>query len=250
MDSKKRARLAVVIALVVVFAVFGSFIFSLLSVRTPHITLPTPGAQTPSPPSGSNANTQLLEVTPKTVQAVIATLDRSSSYYRRLSVQTFWEGGSGTTTVQTWTDDGYTHVRTLLPTGQVRNSIRTPENTLYYWYGSSSTVLTAPENSLSEDLAQRIPTYEDVLALNSEDISDADYVDYEGHPCIFVETRRSDPEYVERYWIGVDSGLLVAAQTWKADQLVYSANTSSTIQTPCPASASFRLPDGTVLHSI
>ncbi len=248
MDSQKRARLAVAIALVVVFAVFGSFAFSLLSVRAPHIVLPAPGTQTPTPPPGSNVDTQLLDVTPETVQAVIATLDRSSSYYRQLSVQTFWDGGSGITTVQTWTDDGYTHVRTLLPTGQVRNSIRTPEGILYYWYGNSSTVLTAPENSLSEDLAQRIPTYEDVLALDQEDICDAGYVDYEGHPCIFVETLGG--EYIERYWIGVDSGLLVAAQTWKAEQVVYSVNASSAIQTPCPASASFRLPDGTVLHSI
>lgn len=250
MDSQKRARLAVAIALVVVFAVFGSFAFSFLSVRAPHIALPTPGTQSPSSPSGSSTNTQLLEVTPGTVQAVIATLDRSSSYYRQLSVQTFWDGGSGTTSVQTWTDDGYTHVRALLPTGQVRNSIQTPEGTLYYWYVGGSAVLIAPADSLSEDLAQRIPTYEDVLALDTANISDAGYVDYEGHPCIFVETRSSEQEYIERYWIGVDSGLLVAAQTWKAEQVIYSVNASSAIQTPCPASASFRLPDGTVLHSI
>ena len=250
MDAQKRARLAVAIALVVVFAVFGSFAFSLLSVRAPHIVLPAPGTQTPTPPSGTIANTQMLEVTPETVQAVIATLNRSSSYYRQLAVQTFWEGGSGTTTVQTWTDDGYTHVRALLPTGQVRNSIQTPDGILYYWYGSGSAVLIAPTDSLSEDLAQRLPTYEDVLALDAENISDAGYVDYEGHPCVFVETLRSKQDYVERYWIGVDSGLLVAAQTLKAEQVIYSVNASSAIQTPCPPSANFRLPDGTVLHSI
>ena len=177
MDPQKRTRLAVAIALVVVLAVFGSFAVSLLSVRVSHIDLPTTGTQSPHHSSGSNAGTPFLEVTPATVQAVIATLDRSSSYYRQLSAQTFWAGGSGTTTVQTWTDDGYTHVRAVLPSGQVRNSIRTPDNTLYYWYGNSSTVLTAPEDSLSEDLAQRIPTYEDVLNLNTEDISDAGYVD-------------------------------------------------------------------------
>ena len=250
MDSQKRARLAVVIALVVVLAVFGSFAFSLLSVRAPHIVLPTPGAQTPASPSGFDSNTQLLEVTPTTVQAVIATLDRSSSYYRQLSVQTFWDGGSGTTSVQTWTDDGYTQVRAQLPTGQVRNSIQTPDGTLYYWYSGGSAVLVAPPDSLSEDLAQRLPTYEDVLALDTASISDAGYVDYEGHPCIFVETQSGGQEYVQRYWIGVDSGLLVAAQTLKAEQVVYSVNASTAIQTPCPASASFRLPDGTVLHSI
>jgi hypothetical protein len=75
-------------------------------------------------------------------------------------------------------------------------------------------------------------------------------MDYEGHACIYVETRADEHGYTHRYWIGVDSGLLVAAQTRKGEQVVYSLNASSTIHTPCPASASFRLPDGTVLHSI
>lgn len=251
MDSRKRTRLAVVIALVLVLAVFSSFMLSFLSAYTPHISLPTPGAQLPPSPSGSDpAATQTLEVTPQTVQAVVATLARASSYYRQLSVQIFWEGGSGTTTVQTWTDDGYTQVRSQLPSGQVRYSIHTPDDTLYYWYSGSSTVLTAPADSLSEDLAQRIPTYENVLALDPGQIRDADYVDYEGSPCIYVETLGSGQEHTERYWIGVDSGLLIAAQTLYAGQVVYSVKATSTIQTPCPANASFRLPNGTVLHSI
>ena len=250
MDSRNRTRLALVIALVVVLAVFGSFSISLLSARTSHIELPTPGTQDTLTPSVSDADVQMLEVTPQTVQAVIATLDRANSYYRQLSVQTFWPGGSGTTGVQTWADEGFVLVRATLPTGQVRHSIRTPEGTLYYWYGNSSTVLTAPQESLSEDLAQRIPTYEDVLTLDKQDISDAGYMVYEGHSCIYAETRADAYGYTHRYWIGVDSGLLVAAQTRKDDQVVYSLNASSTIHTPCPASANFRLPDGTVLHSI
>lgn len=250
MDAKKRTRLAVAIALVVVFAVFGSFAFSLLSVRAPHIVLPTPGTQTAPPATTPYTDSDLLEVTPETVQAVIATLARSSSYYRQLSVQTFWDGGSGVTAVQTWTDDGYTHVRAFLPSGQVRDSIRTPDNTLYYWYGNSTPVLTAPADSLSEDLAQHIPAYEDVLNLNPDSISAAGYVDYEGHACIFVEAAGNELNYTQRYWIGVDSGLLIAAQTLSNEKVIHSVNASSAIQTPCPASARFRLPDGTVLHSI
>lgn len=250
MDSKKRTRLAVLIALVVVLAVFSSFLLSFLSAHTPHITLPTPGTQPPPSTSGSAPAVQTLEVTPLTVQSVIATLDRANSYYRQLSIQTFWDGGSGTTTVQTWTDDGYTQVRAVLPSGQVRYSIHTPDDTLYYWYAGSSTVLTAPAGSLSEDLAQRIPTYEDVLTLDSGRIYDAGYVNYEGHPCIYVETLGSAQDHTERYWIEVDSGLLVAAQTLDAGQVIYSVKATSAIQTPCPANASFRLPNGTVLHSI
>ena len=53
--------------------------------------------------------------------------------------------------------------------------------------------------------------------------------------------------YGERYWISVDSGLLVCAETRLEDQLVYRM-TAYGVERPLPAEADFQLPDGTVLH--
>lgn len=250
MDPKSRTRIAVLIAIVMVAAVFGSFGFRLFSAQPPRIVLPTiqtdPGTDAPSF-SGDDHGLR-IEVTVDTVQAVIASLSRTSSYYRQLSIQTLWEGGSDTTSVQTWVDDGYTFVRSALPSGQVRYVLICPDHA-YYWYGGSSTWLTAPKNSLSADLSQRIPTYEDVLALDKQDICAAGYESFGDHPCIYVETRLDELNYRERYWISVESGLLVAAQTLKDDVLVYSVNATAPIQTPCPTDSVFTLPNGTVLHS-
>ncbi len=250
MDQNNRTRIAVLIAVVVVAAVLGSFGFSLFSNQTPQIVLPTvhPDGSSGDISTPTNDTALRVEVTVDTVQAVIASLDRAGSYYRQSSVQTSWNGGSAVTSVYTWVDDEYTFVRSVPEAGATRYFLST-KDTVYYWYSGSSVWLTAPENSLSADLTQRIPTYEDVLALDPKDISDAGYGSYGGHPCIYVETRLDEYGYMERYWIGVDSGLLIAAQTVKEDEVVYSLNATSPIQTPCPTDTVFTLPDGTVLHS-
>ena len=92
-------------------------------------------------------------------------------------------------------------------------------------------------------------TYEDVLALPSERIVDAGYGSYSEHPCIYVETDVDELGYLERYWVSVDSGLLIAAETLKGEQVVLSVNATYPITTPCPSNVRFALPDGTVLHT-
>lgn len=250
LNHNNRTRIAVLIAIVLVVAVFGSFGLSLFSTQTPKITLPdlSPDSSTTDISSTTDDPALRIEVTTETVQAIIASLDRATSYYRQLSVQTNWPGGSGITSVYTWTDNEYSFVRSVSPSGITRFYL-CEGNTVYYWYDGNSTWHTAPTDSLSPDLTQRIPTYEDVLALDPEQISDAGYGAYGNYPCIYVETHEDEFGYLERYWIGVDSGLLIAAQTTKGDEVIYSVNVTSPIQMPCPTDAVFALPDGTVLHS-
>lgn len=250
MNQKNRIRISILVSLLVVTAVFASFGYSLLSAGTARVILPElHGDDSAHPdPSASADPVQQLEVTPETVQAVIASLRRTQSYYRQLTVQTFWEGGSSTTAVQTWADGDCTYARSTLPSGQVRHTL-SQGDTVYYWYSGSSAWFTAPAGSLSPDLAQRLPTYEDVLALDPADISDAGFQSYGDHPCIYAETTVDDLGYLERYWISTDTGLLVASETLKDGQTVYSLSGVAPIQTPCPTDVVFSLPDGRVLHS-
>ena len=247
MDAKKRTRVAILIALIMVAAVFGSFAFSLYTLRSARVTLPTRQPASSDPGPSYQDQVQRVEIEPATVQAAIASLERADSYYRQLTVHTYWPGGSGSTTSQCWVDGGYTQTRTVLPTGQVRYSLSGDGQT-YYWYSGSSQYLTAPENTLDSDLAQRIPTYEDVLALPVESIAQAQYAAYGDHLCICVDTLADSLGYTERYWISVDTGLLVAAETVKGDVTVYFLNATSPAQTPCPTGVRFALPDGTLLH--
>lgn len=253
MDPKNRLVIAIAVIVLIVGAMFTSFGRSLFALNTPSIQLPVSGDGSQSgSSSGSLSGSgqyQKVEVTPDTVQNVIATLSRSDSYYRELTVETIWTDGSSTIPVQVWTDGGWTHTRKVLPSGAIRNDL-IGEDTVYYWYDGSQLYRTAPADELSSDLSQRLPTYETVLDLDPELITAAGYESRGDMACVFVEVSLEEEDIVERYWISVDSGLLVSAETDSAGQTVYRMTAYSPITTPCPSTASFALPDGTSFHTL
>ena len=239
MERRNRNILVILIAIVIVVAVFSSFGLSLFTGDTPHIVLPTPSAaDQPGEDPGSTpaANGPVrVEVTPDTVQSVIATLSRPESYYREVTIEDYWgDGESGRTTAKVWTDSHWTLVEATGPAGTVRTSL-VGDGTVRIWYGSRAGSLTAPADEYSADLeGQRIPTYEDVLALDKDAITDTGYEEKGGLSCIYVETVVDGLDYRERYWVSVDTGLLAAAETWDGDELVYRMS-SYNLERPVPA---------------
>ena len=95
---------------------------------------------------------------------------------------------------------------------------------------------------------QRIPTYEDVLALDPASITNAGYENKHGSACVYVEVAVPELDQVERYWVSADSGLLMAAETETGGAVVYSMAADAP-EIPVSAQASFTLPDGTLLHA-
>ena len=249
MTSKNRLFIVAAIILLMGVAMFASLGRSLFTLRTPEVVLPSSSAGT-GDSSGSGdpgQNYQRVEVTTETVAGVVSTLSRPASYYRELTVETFWSGGSAGSQVQVWADGGWSHSRQLMPSGVVRHDL-TGEGTLYYWYDGSSLYKQAPADERSSDLAQHIPTYEAVLELDPKEIAAAGYENRGELPCVYVEVRRS--RQIQRFWVSVDSGLLVSAEAEENGQLVYRMTAYTPPQTPCPADGRFALPDGTVLHRI
>lgn len=249
MEQKNRLVIVAAIILLMAAAMFASFGRLLFAADTSKVILPSSSAG-PGYLSGAGSqgqDYQRVEVTTQTVTGVTATLSRPASYYRELTVETFWEGGSSSTQVQVWTDGGWSHSRQTLPSGVVRHDL-TGDDTLYYWYDGSAQYKKAPADEKSPDLAQRIPTYETVLELDPEDITAAGYETRGELPCVFAEVRSS--RQLRRFWISVETGLLVSAETEEDGQLIYRMTAYSPVQTPCPADGSFALPDGEVLHRL
>ena len=249
MDSKKRLAIAIAITCLIVAAIFASFGRSLFFVQIPSITLAdvNEGGDA-SGSSGVQDGDQYWQVavTPETVQSIVATLSRPDSYYRELTVETLWSGGSYASPVQYWEDGGWAHTRQVLASGAVRHDLTGPE-TAYYWYEGSTAWGTFPADERSSDLAQHIPTYETVLELDPESITGAGYELRGSLPCVYVEVQEESGA-LERYWVSTDSGLLISAERELNGALVYRMTAYSQIQAPCPATASFALPDGQVLH--
>ena len=248
MEPKKRLLLAAAITVLIVGAMFTSFGRSLFALNIPQVVLPQEGAASSSQQEEEQGSYLRVEVTPETVQSVVAELARSESYYREVTVEDFWATGSSSVLIRCWVDGGWSHSVQTLPSGLVRHDV-VGEGTVYYWYEGSSAWLTVPADAYSADLSQRLPTYETVLALDPADIRSTGYELRGERACVFVEVDCGEEDRVERYWIGVDSGLLVSAETWRGEELLYRMTGYGDIQSPCPADSRFTLPDGTVLHT-
>ena len=135
MEQKNRLRIALAIILLISLAMFTSFGRVLFTRDVPHVSLAPAGSGASSSADASGGESALLrvEVTPRTVQEVVRTLARSNSYYRELTVETFWSGGSSETQVLVWVDQGWTHSQQTLPSGAVRHDLE-GEGTRYAWY--------------------------------------------------------------------------------------------------------------------
>ncbi len=253
LERKKRNILVVLIAIVIVVAMLSSFGLALFAPDTSKIVLPTPLASEPPEdgPGGGADGLVRVEVTPQTVQNVIRTLARPESYYREVTIEDIWGEGEeerGVTSAQVWADYGWTYTRSAWPGGTVRCSL-VGEGTFWLWYEGSRAVLSGPADAYSADLeGQRIPTYEDVLDLPVDAIAATGYEEQGGLSCICVETAADELGYRQRYWISVDSGLLVCSETLEGEQTVYRMS-SYAVERPVPAGTQFALPDGTVLHT-
>lgn len=249
MEDKKRIVMAVVIIVVVLAAVLYSFFLNLFG-PTPHLELSDPDASQSLDPVGAESGRPggvAVEVTPQTVQSLIASLERYESYRRTVTVEYFDHGQSlGVVTTQVWADGGWLCALATLSSGAVEHSI-VGDETLWLWYDGGPGVYSGPAADKAADLSQRLPTYEAVLALDKQDIAAAGYEDRDGQPCVYVEAE-TFPGRTERYWVSETSGLLVAAEMEEAGELVYSMGSRDVVSPLDQRSGVFTLPDGTELY--
>lgn len=251
MEERKRTLLAAVIIAVVLIAVLYSFSMNLFA-PTPELVLADPDATASAEPSGEPSGGQggvRVEVSTRTVQSLIASLTRYESYSRTVTVEYSSRGQpAGTASAQVWADGGWLRTDLTLASGRVEHAIL-GDGRLWLWYDGETTVYEGPGSGLSADLIQRLPTYEDVLALDKEQITAAGYVERDGLPCVYVEAESPTMGYVERYWVSETSGLLMAAETEKDGSVVYAMSSNEVVSPLDQAAGIFTLPDGTQLYT-
>lgn len=253
MEGKNRTIFVVLIAIVIVVAVFSSFGLNLFNPKTPSVYLPEVTNQPGDEPGPGNTSDPdhytRVDVTPETVQDVIRTMVplQPESYRRTVTVQTaLGDGTMGTTTNQVWVDFGWTMVESHWPSSVTEHTI-VGDGKVYRWFTGDWTYKEWDGEERDADMAQRIPTYEDVLDLNQKLITDTGYEDKDGLPCVYVEVAENELGNRERYWVSVETGLLVAAETKKGDETVLLMS-SGAVERPVQQGKQFALPDGTVLH--
>ena len=258
MERKNKLVLFLLIVLVMAVALVSSFGLNIFAGNGAEIGLPTPEGSAPGDEESLEGGGQVLPVrtTPKTVQSIIATLTRPDNYARTVTVEmATGTDQAGSFTANVLVDGAWTSIeltQSFQPMGTQYTIVYTdPESgagTLYRWYANSTEVKSWPVGESGADLAQHIPTYEDVLALDTEAIVDANYVTRDGVPCIYVETAVDTLGYLERYWVSTDNGLLVSSETVKDDVVVMRMRSTDAEVLQAAEKDRFTLPDGTVLY--
>jgi hypothetical protein len=218
--------------LLYLLAALGILALAFLSLRlgwfdreTAPVLLPE---TTASPPDGEGASGTgslvSVSVTPETVQAVIATLARPDSYSRHLRVESRWEGGSRAWLVDAWQKGSSGRIRLRPEDGKgPEKNILTRDGTLTVWYEDPEAAFRRASDALaSTDALQMIPTYEDVLALEQEQIAAAGYVLRDGAWRIMAAAGEEPSGYLTVYYISIETGLLEAAERWDGETLIYS----------------------------
>ena len=246
MEKRKLDRVTLGFIVLVVIVLVLMFSNSLR--RSSRIILPEEGSSAEqteeNTASGDDALT-VIAVTPETVQTAIETLHRPDQYSRTIRVEQVWSGGSGSFETTVTVSGRWTRTDRTLADCQTRHTITDGEIT-YIWYDSESAVYSGPAGEITPDDEQAIPTYETILYLPVEDIAAADYRSVSGVNCIYVETAQDPDGYTQRYWVSVESGLLVASERLLEGETIYRM-ASLTADLSTPSADRFILSDGTVL---
>lgn len=254
MEQKNRIIFVLLIAVVIAAAIFASFGPNLFLAGAPRVQLPetTPPVSSEEPGLAEVGGAFVpVEVTADTVQSIIATLERPVNYSRTILLETFSGDRQYTASAQVWVDGDWTRVdltQQTQPRG-VQHTIVGPDG-FYRWYGNERSVVQGPADQWDADLAQRIPSYQDIIDLDQSAILTTDYVEKEGLSCVYVEVAVDELGYAERYWVSLSSGsngLLMFSETAKGDTVVLRM-TSQAPESPVTVENAFTLPDGTVLH--
>lgn len=254
MERKNKIVFLLLIIVVIAAALLASFGPALFSGGTPKIVLPdvgTPSAsQNPEFSDIGNGRFVPVAVTADTVQGVVATLERPASYSRTITLDTFSGGMQYTATAKVWVDGDWTRVD-MTQANQTRGTQHTivGGNYFYRWYGADRKAVKGPADQWDADLAQRMPSYQDIIDLEKSVISKTDYLEKDGLSCIYIEVSVNELGYSERYWVSVFNGLLMSCETLKNGEVVLRM-TSNAPESPVSADASFVLPDGTLPHGL
>lgn len=249
MESRKRLFIAFSITMILLMALLTSFGRSYIFSPTPSVTLPTLSTGSEDAPTPlEESNLQRIEITPQTVQPIIASLQQNQPMQRQLTTRLYWDDQAyGETVIEVFSTGELTQVQKTLPSSAVRYELIVGD-LVYYWYQGSEDYFVQNLGAYAQDLAQMIPSYQTVLDLDVQDIRSANYEYRNGVACIYVEALTAPLYYAECYWIQAETGLLLSAETYDGDTLLYYMDGFSPVL-PYDG-VDFSLPDGTLASTL
>lgn len=231
--------LCILVVIFIVYSYFGS------NTALPSVSLPAPPEESGDISAVDNLGLgkyTAADLSPETVQTVVATLARIESYTRSVTVESFWEGGSSLISLDCHIDNSDAHI-VETGNGRVRHCLILGES-LYIWYddegGRFSGVVSGERLNIIDEFSH-IFTYEELLALEVESISDAGFVNYNDEACIYADYSPGSLGYTSRVYVSISTGLLMGAEKYDGETLIYKMS-SETPTIGAPETSWFMLP--------
>jgi hypothetical protein len=248
--SSKRVRLIFLTGIILIALIIGTSVLINAFLQDTHqIPLPETSAYaSESDGTGAAASNGLKHVliTTDNVQTVIATMKRQTSYSRHVKVESVNTTGSAVYEINSsvYNDTAALKVSNA---GINENILVTPD-TLYIWYDGDKSPYERPINSFGDekntsDEYQKMMSYEDVLKIDKSSIKAADYMEHYDENCIYVQYADEPLGYITDCYISVDSGLLIGAEQYDGNTLIYRMTTSD-YKPGAPDLSVFTLPNG------
>jgi len=142
-----------------------------------------------------------------------------------------------------WKSDGAIRISQFGVDGQAEQQVLLTDRWVYLWGNDTSYRRFARQNNDS-DLYSRTPSYEDLIAMDREQILIGELREMNDTLCLYAETMDALTNETERWYILVDNGLLLQASGTVGDQNTYSWHMLS-LELETPEEYLFTLPDGT-----
>lgn len=156
------------------------------------------------------------------VQKVIGTLQRPEEYYWEGKTKLSYASSSDEQVFHLSRRGQLSRIELFDSAGNSKQQILLTEKQYYSWNSGSRSFYQGALGGVTPDDAGRLPTYEDVLKLSSDAITEAGYLLHNGQPCIYVKTKDEKIGSEDRYYISVSSGLLIEATTSLGGMEIYS----------------------------
>jgi hypothetical protein len=258
--SSLHLPLSLLASIMLVAALFVVTAFILLQNRAgdlPDIVLPssspplstiapdrTPGVNdTAAPlPTSSDLMAGKVEIDRTNAGQVLKAMPKQSGYSAVWQVEWYWEGGSsGALERHIYGKDGYLRSEVYDSDGVLLQNQVTGNGNAFLWTPSGPYHATVVGGVSAENEAG-IATYDRLLTYTPDEILSAEYLVWEGAPCLYVESKQSGSVYVDSWWISLENGCLVRMEKTLDGILKYSC-VLQTVTLTSPADELFRLPD-------
>lgn len=204
-------------------------------IDTVPVILPTAAPDDEDANNGNDADDgpQMIAVTTDSVQTVIRTLSRADGYSRTICAESFWSGGVSRQNIDVWVRDDAAKLAISRANGTDTKYVLIDDGEKWIWYSDSNRVYRGEAAENEADQYQTLLSYEHILELDSECITDAGYIEYGGTMCVYVRYTSGELGYDHICYISVESGLVMGEESYDGETLIYRmSSTVADLSTP------------------